>query len=471
MRILLVSNRLPITVIKNSDKLEFKESVGGLVSGISSYLDNLKDLNYEFIWIGWPGTTITENNKANLKLELEKIHSLPVFLSEDVMEKFYLGFCNKTIWPLFHYFTNYVHYNKDNWECYKHVNKIFSDSVMEICKPGDIIWIHDYHLMLMPKMIRDKIGNNSNYKIGFFLHIPFPFYEIFTLLPRYWTKEILEGMLGSDLIGFHTGNYVLYFLDSVNRILGHASYMGTINLNNRTVEIDKFPMGILFDKYNKSSVKKIEEFKSLSKYKVILSIDRLDYTKGLIKKLSCYESFLEIYKEFNNKIIFVIIVVPSRIGVYHYVENKKKIEEIVGRINGKYGNMSWTPILYQFRFLEFDELLSLYRSSDIAVITPLRDGMNIIAKEYIASRKDKTGVLILSETAGASEELNEAILVNPNDKEEVISALKKALEMDLAEQKRRNKIMQKHLQNYDILNWANSFIGRLHPQKINQENI
>lgn len=464
MRILIVSNRLPITIVKR-DKLEFKENIGGLVSGLSSYIDDLKNLSLqsEFIWIGWPGITVGDDQKSSLKLELENINTLPVFLTEEIMEKFYLGFCNKTIWPLFHYFPEYVSYNDEYWNLYKDVNQIFCDAILEIIQPGDIIWIHDYHLMLLPKLLRDKLDNKC--KIGFFLHIPFPFFEIFTMLPKIWRRDILEGMLGSDLIGFHTSNYARYFQDCVYRILGYDHYMGSITLKDHTASIDTFPMGIQFDKYNKTNIKNIEEFKILSDYKVILSIDRLGYTKGLVNKLSCYELFLEKNKELHKKIIFVLIVIPSRIGVNHYEQNKRNIDEIVGRINGKYGNMNWTPILYQFKFLPFEELLGLYRLSDVAMITPLRDGMNIIAKEYIASRKDKTGVLILSETAGVSEELYEAIIVNPNDKEEIIRALITALEMDINEQKRRNKIMQKHLRNYDVSAWANLFLGKLDPKK------
>lgn len=460
MKILIVSNRLPITVIKG-DKLEFKESVGGLVSGLSSYIDSLKDssLKSEFMWIGWSGITINDDKKISLRLELAKLNALPVFLTEEIMEKFYLGFCNKTIWPLFHYFSDYVSYDDDYWNCYKYVNKIFCDAILEVIQPGDIIWINDYHLMLLPKLLRDKL--DKKYNIGFFLHTPFPFFEIFISLPKSWRREILEGMLGSDLIGFHTSNYVLNFLDCVYRILGYEHYMGCVTLQGREVNIDTFPTGIQFEKYNKTDIKKIEEFKILSSYRVILSIDRLDYTKGLINKLSSYELFLERYSEYNKKIIFVLIVIPSRIGTGHYENNKRRIDEIVGRINKKYGNMNWTPIMYQFKFLPFEELLSLYRLSDVAVVTPMRDGMNLIAKEYVASRKDKTGVLILSEMPGASDELGEAIIINPNDKEEVVKAMKTALEMNIDEQKRRNKIMQKHLKNYDVIVWANSFIGRL----------
>lgn len=463
MRLFIVSSRLPVNAIKgdNVENLEFREISGGLVSGLSYYTDALKgsDINHEFTWIGWLGITISEEQKKFLPSKIGNINISPVLLTEETMEKFYLGFCNKTIWPLFHYFTNYVSYGDENWNCYKYVNKKFCDAIVDVVQPGDLIWIQDYHLMLLPQLLRDILDKKC--KIGFFLHTPFPFFEIFSLLPKVWRREILEGMLGSDLIGFHNSNYVLYFLDCVQRIMGYNNYMGSITINDRIVETGNFPMGIHFDRYNKTDVKKIEEFKILSDYKVILSIDRLGYSKGLVRKLLYYELFLERYKEFHKKIILVLIVVPSHIEIDHFETNKRKIDEIVGRINGRYGNISWSPILYQYRFLPFEELLRIYRLSDVAMFTPLREGMSLLAKEYIASRKDKTGVLILSETSGVSEELNEAIIINTNDKEEVLRSIKMALEMDIVEQKRRNKIMQKHLQNNDVISWVNSFIGRL----------
>jgi trehalose 6-phosphate synthase/phosphatase len=469
MRILIVSNRLPFTVVEKDGKLRFKESAGGMVSGLSTYLDSLKNSSFtvsEYIWIGWSGITVEDRAiMENLKSRaFSEFHAFPVFLSKKSMEKFYHGFCNKTIWPLFHYFSPYAIYDEDYWLHYKRVNETFCDAVMDIIEPGDIVWIHDYHLMLLPKLIRKKMPDNP---IGFFLHIPFPSFEIFRLLPRAWRIEILEGILEADLIGFHTHEYTQYFLRCALRILGFEHNMGKVMLYDHISRADTFPMGIHFQKFhdladNPEVLKEKEKLdRILTGLKVILSIDRLDYTKGLINRLLSYELFLEKNKQWHRKVILILTVVPSRIGVEQYQQMKKDIDELVGRINGLFGRIGWTPILYQYRFLPFNSLITLYRVSDIALITPLRDGMNLIAKEYVATRKDKTGVLILSEMAGASKELGEAIIINPNNKEEIVDALKTALEMPTEEQIRRNHVMQSRLSRYDIIKWADDFIHEL----------
>ncbi len=467
MRLLVVSNRLPITIIEKEGKLRFKESVGGLVSGLSAYLDSLSGSSFtksEYIWVGWPGIAVDDKTKEELRLKaLTEFHAYPVFLSEKVMEKFYHGFCNKTIWPLFHYFPSYAVYEEDYWLHYKKVNEAFCDAVMEIIKPDDVVWVHDYHLMLLPRLLREKISN----PIGFFLHIPFPSYEIFRLLPEKWRKEMLEGLLGADLIGFHTHDYTQYFLRCALRILGYEHNIGKLILEDHIAKADTFPMGIDFQKfYNAVNSQEVQEEraklkKTLADFKVILSIDRLDYTKGIINRLQGYEIFLEKNPQWRGKIILVLRVVPSRIGVEQYQQMKKQIDELVGRINGRFGNIYWTPISYQYRFLPFHHLVALYNIADVALITPLRDGMNLIAKEYITTRTDKAGVLILSEMAGASKELGEAIRINPNNREEIADAIKEALEMPLEEQVRRNQIMQNRLKRYDVTKWADDFIQKL----------
>ncbi len=469
MRILIISNRLPFTVVEKDGKLRFKESAGGIVSGLSTYLDSLKSSSFtesDYIWIGWPGITVDDSaTMEKLKSKaFSEYHAYPVFLSKKSMEKFYHGFCNKTIWPLFHYFPSYAIYDEDYWLHYKRVNEIFCDAVINIIKPDDIVWIHDYHLMLLPKLIRKRMPDNP---IGFFLHIPFPSFEIFRLLPKVWRIEILEGLLEADLVGFHTHEYKQYFLRCVLRILGFEHNMGKVVLGDHISRADTFPMGICFQKFhdfaeNPEVLREKEKLdRTLAGFKVILSIDRLDYAKGLINRLLCYELFLEKNKQWHKKVILILAVVPSRIGVEQYQQMKKDIDELVGRINGRFGGIGWTPILYQYRFLPFSSLITLYRVSDIALITPLRDGMNLIAKEYVATRKDKTGVLILSEMAGASKELGEAIIINPNNKEEIVEAVKTALEMPREEQIRRNHVMQGRLSRYDIIKWADDFIHEL----------
>ena len=467
-RLLIVSNRLPVTVVEKEGKLRFQQSVGGLVTGLSSYLESSKGTSFsssEYVWVGWPGITVSDKMKLELKERVSsEYQAYPVFLSERVMEKFYYGFCNKTIWPLFHYFPSYVVYNEDYWINYKDVNETFSDAIMEVIKPEDIVWIHDYHLMLLPKLLRERIPDVA---IGFFLHIPFPSSEIFRLLPSKWRTDILNGLLGADLIGFHTHDYSQYFLRCVLRIMGYEHDLGKIIVQNRIVKVDTFPMGIDFERfYNASSSPRIQKErgklkKTLKDRKIILSIDRLDYAKGIANRLLSFELFLERNPEWHKKVTLFLVVVPSRIGVERYAEMKNKIDELVGRINGRFSSGGWAPIFYQYRFLSFEPLVALYTVSDVALITPLRDGMNLIAKEYLASRTDKTGILILSEMAGASKELGEAIILNPNDIEEMAEALKEALGMNRDEQIRRNQVMQDRLRNYDVIRWAEDFIQQL----------
>ena len=477
MRLLVVSNRLPITVTEKEGKLRFQESPGGLVSGLSAYLDSLKGSSFvkaKHIWVGWPGIAVEDTMEEELRSKFQtEVDAYPVFVSENAIEKFYHGFCNKTIWPIFQYFPSYASYDEEYWAHYKRVNETYCDGVMEIIEPEDVVWIHDYHLMLLPKLLREKISN----PIGFFLHIPFPSFEIFRLLPGKWRSEILEGLLGADLIGFHTQEYTQYFLRCVLCILGYENEMGLIIMTDHIVKAETFPMGIDFQKYhNPPAIQEIhrekEEFKkNLAYYKVILSIDRLDYTKGVINRLYSYELFLERNPDWRKKVVLVLVLVPSRIGVEHYQQLKKQIEELIGKINGKFGDIAWTPILYQYKYLPFNPLIALYSVSDVCLITPLRDGMNLIAKEYIAARSDKTGVLILSEMAGAAKEMGEAIIINPNNIEEITGALKDALEMPEVEQIRRNEIMQKRLKRYDIIRWADDFIKELLSTKEEQKRF
>jgi len=468
-------------VVESQGKLIFQEAVGGLVSGLSAYLDSLKGSSFtesEYIWVGWPGVSVDKKTKKELEELTEKalceFHAYPVFLTERAMEKFYQGFCNKTIWPLFHYFASYCVYDEASWLHYKCVNKIFCDAVVQVAKPDDVIWIHDYHLMLLPKLLREKM---PDVPIGFFLHIPFPSFEIFRLLPMRWRSEILEGLLGADLIGFHTYEYAQYFLRCVLRILGYEHNMGEILLGNRVIKAETLPMGIDFQRfYAAASCAEVQEekqklVKTLPDFKLVLSVDRLDYTKAIIKRLQAYELFLERNPQWHGKVVLLLVVVPSRIGVEHYQQMKRQIDELVGKINGQFGSVSWTPVLYQYRFVPFHPLVALYAVSDVALITPVRDGMNLIAKEYVAAKTDKTGVLILSEMAGAAKELGEAIIINPNNVQEIADALKEALEMPKDKQAKRNEIMQNRLRRYNVVRWADDFIRQLLSVKDRQKKF
>ncbi|WP_010521986.1 bifunctional alpha,alpha-trehalose-phosphate synthase (UDP-forming)/trehalose-phosphatase [Aquimarina agarivorans] len=466
---IIISNRLPVQLEIDKNNINATPSIGGLATGMKSVH---KDSNG--IWIGWSGLTdedLNDDLKNKVKKSLEAHQCVPVNLTSTDIDGFYYGFSNKTIWPLFHYFMEYAEFEKPDWEIYKQVNQKFADVVLENLNDDDTVWIHDYQLLLLPQLIRAK---KPDIKIGFFLHIPFPSYEVFRTLP--WREEILEGMLGADLLGFHTYEYERHFLSSVQRLLGLSLDFNNVILEDKNVCVDSFPMGIDYDKFanaakennklkqkDKSEVQ-VEIDKHLDESpdtKLILSIDRLDYTKGIPNRLLAFEYFLEKYPEFKGKVRLVMLAVPSRSNVPQYQLLKNEVDQLVGRINGKFSEISWTPIWYFYRSLPFDNLIDLYTSCDVALLTPLRDGMNLVAKEYIACREDKTGVLILSEMTGASKEMSETLLINPNNFEEVSDTLKMALEMPKEEQIERNKGLQKRLKRYNVERWASDFIESL----------
>jgi trehalose 6-phosphate synthase/phosphatase len=472
MRILIISNRAPVSITQEGDEIRYSESSGGLASGLRAYIESQRQSNpdVEILWIGWPGAEVQDQNKVRNEI-LNRFGTYSVFLSTELMTKFYEGFCNSTIWPLFHYFPMFTEYNRENWNNYVDVNRIYCDNILNVYKPGDIIWIHDYHLMLVPGMLRETLPDAS---IGFFLHIPFPSYEIFRLLPSEWRMKILKGILGADLIGFHTHDYRTYFLKSILRILGVSNYMGEIEYFDRNIKVDSFPMGIDFEKYSKAvesdPVKKEIEIlrSSFGDKRIILSLDRQDYSKGILNRLKGYEYFLNNHPEWKEKVLMVMILIPSRVGVDDYADIKSQIDELAGRINGTFGTLKKMPILYQYRSVSFTELISLYVISDVSLVTPLRDGMNLVAKEFVACKTEGKGVLILSEMAGASDELSESIIINPNNVEEIGEAINAALLLDLDDQRARLNNMRKRLKDCDIFKWASGFLKNLKNQKMKQ---
>jgi trehalose 6-phosphate synthase/phosphatase len=470
-RLLIVSNRLPVTVQKKMGKLSFNQSMGGLATGLGSFYQSFNSK-----WVGWcgiPSERIDLDEKKTIENQLEKeFSSYPIFLSKRAVELYYSEFCNRTLWPLLHGFTQYATYDKNSWNAYKKVNETFANGVLKIADPEDFVWVHDYHLMLLPMLLRKK---HPEIAVGFFLHTPFPSPDIFRLLP--WREEILNGLLESDLVGFHTYSYVQNFLMTVRRLLSLNHTLGKIIFENHIVKVDSFPIGIDYQRFAEAETKpkvqaSITKLSSrLGKTKKILSIDRLDYTKGVLHRLKGFDLFLNMYPEFKQKVTLVLVAVPSRTKVKRYQALKKNVDELIGKINGDHGTLGWTPIQYIYRSLPFHSLLALYRISDVALITPLRDGMNLIAKEYVATKTDGKGVLILSEMAGAVEELREAIIINPNNIEEIAEALKNALSMPEYEQIRRNRIMQDRLRNYDIKVWANDFMNSLSQVKKDQKEL
>ncbi|HEY1114908.1 MAG TPA: bifunctional alpha,alpha-trehalose-phosphate synthase (UDP-forming)/trehalose-phosphatase [Chitinophagaceae bacterium] len=466
-RLLVISNRAPFSIDKVGEDIVVRQSSGGLVSALKSYFEKKGSGIQAFerrIWIGSVDASPEDWQVVeDMGAIQEDFELAPVFINREVYEAYYNGFSNSTLWPLFHYFPSLVEVKKEYWDAYVKANDAFVDKILSVYQEGDIIWVHDYQLMLLPQMIRDRLPEAS---IGFFLHIPFPSYEIFRLLPTGWKKDLLKGLLGADLIGFHTHDYVQHFIQSAKMILSVENQFNTIHYQSRVIKADLFPIGIDYQKFRDQITNDLVANISTSleerffNQKIIFSVDRLDYTKGLSYRLQGFEEFLERNPEWREKVVFILNVVPSREFIPTYAERRKEIEERVSAINGKFSTLQWQPLIYRYNHLDFDELCALYQSADVALITPLRDGMNLVAKEYIASCIDK-GVLVLSELTGAASELNEALLVNPTDSGEVADAIATALSMPIQEQRTRLSYMQKRLAEYNVEKWINDFLDTL----------
>jgi len=466
MKLIIISNRLPLKALKlDSGEFEFSRSEGGLTTGLDSL-----EMDVEKHWVGWPGAfaeTSEEQEKITKHLDEFKFH--PVFLTPEHIQNYYEGYSNNIVWPLCHYFYSFVEYENKYWETYKEVNEMFCQAAIPFIEPGDIVWVQDYQLMLLPQLLRKAVQGIS---IGYFHHIPFPSYELFRVLPE--RDELLQGLLGADLIGFHTYDYMRHFVSACERVLDLQFKLDQVSLDNRIAFVDAFPMGINYTLYYDTPVlpqvqqKALELKNSFGAHKLILSVDRLDYSKGIIHRLKGFALFLEKHPEYKEKVSMAMIIVPSRDKVDRYADLKTKIDELIGSINGMYSTINWTPVYYFYRSFDFEELVAMYHIADIALVTPLRDGMNLVAKEYIAAKREDPGVLILSEMAGAAIELTDAIIVNPNDIEEIERAILEALEMPEKEQLKRLKALQKITAKQTVNKWAADFVTEL--KSIKQKN-
>jgi len=475
-RLILVSNRLPFQLLENDGEINLKQSDGGLVTALKGYFDQEAHQHdfAEKIWVGsadFPEKRWKKFHKQNQNASNFDI--IPLFLDSTLYNKYYNGFCNATLWPLFHYFPSFVIYNQESFDAYEQVNQMFAEKLKSIVQPGDVVWIHDYQLFLLPGMLRTIFPYAH---IGFFLHIPFPSFEIFRSLHRQWKDKIINGLLGADLIGFHTHEYVQHFLKTVRMVTGYDHHFRLIATSQRKVKAELFPLGIEFKKFHDSAKDAVvlEERSrvagNFAEKKILFSVDRLDYTKGVTHRLAGFEKFLLDHPEWREKVVFILVVVPSRQVVSKYNERRKLIEEQVGSINGKFSTLSWQPVIYRYSHLNFTELCALYQAADVALVTPLRDGMNLVAKEFVASCADRQGVLILSQLAGAANELSEALLVNPLDEQEVANAIFQALHMPTEEQNYRLQMMQQRLLDYDVNHWVKDFLQQLDLVKEQQRN-
>ncbi|TID29887.1 hypothetical protein CANINC_001526 [Pichia inconspicua] len=470
--VLVISNRIPVTITENSksddaetenNSYTYKMSSGGLVTA-------LQGLKTSFQWFGWPGMSVSNPaDKEQIESDLkDNFNCFPVWLSDEIAELHYNGFSNSILWPLFHYHPGEMNFDELAWAAYIEANKLFTEEIFKKVEDGDIVWVHDYHLMLVPSILRDKLNKSGkkNVKIGFFLHTPFPSSEIYRILPV--RTEILQGLLGCDLIGFHTYDYARHFLSSVERILKLPTSPQGIRFENRDIAVGAYPIGIDVDKFIKgleTDTVKQRVTQLRQKFgedcKIIVGVDRLDYIKGVPQKLHAFEIFLEQHPEWIGKVILVQVAVPSRGDVEEYQNLRANVNELIGRINGRFGTVEFVPIHFLHKSVTFDELISLYSLSDICLVSSTRDGMNLVSYEYIACQQKNKGSLVLSEFAGAAQSLNGALIVNPWNIDELADAIYEGL--TISEEKKAGNFnkMFNYISKYTASYWGGNFVKEL----------
>jgi trehalose 6-phosphate synthase/phosphatase len=458
-RLLIVSNRLPVAVRRGGDGITLSAASGGLATGMRPFHEASHGL-----WIGWPGdvSQFTPHERDQLDHTLRDRGIVPVHLSKEQIERYYHGFANRVLWPLFHYLIDRVPVHAAGWEAYREVNAAFADVVAREYRPGDLIWVHDYQLMLVPAMLRERIPSA---RIGFFLHIPFPSAEVFRILP--WRREVLDGMLGADLVGFHVSAYLRHFVDAVQQVVGAGTGVDHIRVGKHEVGVGWFPMGVEADQF--AALASDEDVRAQADAirldaagrQIVLGVDRLDYTKGIPRRLEAIERLLTSHPELSDQMRYIQVAVPSRGEVDSYQKFKRLVEETIGRINGTCSTLRSTPIHYIHQTVSMPQLVALYAAADVMLVTPLRDGMNLVAKEFVASRVNDDGVLVLSEFAGAAAELAGAVMVNPYDVDAVSQRLHEALSIPAEERRTRMQALRRRVHEYDVHHWAADFLTRL----------
>ncbi|SFH01425.1 bifunctional alpha,alpha-trehalose-phosphate synthase (UDP-forming)/trehalose-phosphatase [Pedobacter insulae] len=467
MKTIIISNRLPVKIIEENNEYKYIPSEGGLATGLGDIYKNGNS-----IWIGWPGLEIPEDRQLEVANKLAELHLYPVFLTQEEINLFYEGFSNEVLWPVFHYVVTYAKYEQSYWDSYKAVNEKFANNTIKFIEQGDQIWVQDYQLLLVPHLIR---AYKQDAIIGFFQHIPFPSYEIFRLIP--WRNELLTGLTGADLIGFHTYDDVRHFLHTTARLLPITASANILTCNERQIVVEAFPMGIDFDKFSSlpkqpAVFKEIERLNNVpDKATHVLSIDRLDYSKGILERLQAYSLLLENNPEYVGKIVWTMVVVPSRDTVPQYRDLKEQIDRTVGDINSRHRTATWNPINYFYRSFPIEELSIFYATADICLVTPMRDGMNLVSKEYVASRNNDDGVLILSEMAGSSKELTDALIVNPNNLGDIMNAIEHAMQMPQEEQRERMIAMRAVVKKFSVKRWVDNFMLKLAEVKQLQDSL
>jgi trehalose 6-phosphate synthase/phosphatase len=459
-RLIVVSNRLPLTLKKTAEGWDTVRSSGGLASAMNPLLARNRGE-----WIGWSGDTEEgerQERDAILSEWAGTDHCCAVQLPKDVAVGFYEGYANQTLWPVFHNFPSQLKFEAKHWDAYVEANRIFCEAVVERYRPNDLIWVHDYHLMLLPQMLRDRLPDAA---VGFFLHIPFPSAEIFPVLPK--REELLEGLLGADLLTFQTHGHLQQFRAALLRVLGMESKISEVALGSRPVRLEALPIGApeeytkLLNSDERTAQQYAEWIERYRGRRVLLAVDRLDYTKGVPERLRAYAELLRSSPELKEKTILIQIAVPTREAIDTYQDLRSEVNRLVGEINGKIGTPEWTPLVYINRSIERSELVGLYKLADVCWVGSLRDGMNLVAKEYVACKGEGDGVLVLSEFAGAAAEMGEALLINPFDEQRTVATLKRALDLDEQERRLRMTALRRRVLRNDVFHWGDRFLSAL----------
>jgi len=460
-RTLIVSSRLPVTVVREGDALSLRASSGGLATGLAGVHEAGGGR-----WFGWlgPDAPATPEEERALAPALAERRITAISLDAAEWKGFYEGYSNGLIWPLFHYATAQLPLEMRDFDAYAAVNQRFADAVAAEWQPGDRIWVHDYQLLLLPELLRRRLPAA---RIGFFLHIPWPSSEVFRQLPE--RERLLRGVLGADLIGFHTPSYLRHFASAILRLLGVRVDIDTATWRGRSVALGVFPMGIDAAGFAAAAAepgvaREVDELRGETGSRLLLGIDRLDYTKGILRRLVAFERLLEDRPELRGSVRLVQVAVPSREDVDAYQTLRRQAEERIGRIHGAFATPQWVPVHWLYRGIEREEVVALYRAADVLVVTPLRDGMNLVAKEFVATRTDEDGVLVLSEFAGVAGELAEAIHVNPYDVAGMAEAFARALALPRAERRARMRAMRERVFAWNDTRWAESFLHALDAQ-------
>jgi trehalose 6-phosphate synthase/phosphatase len=456
-RLLIVSNRAPVRLVREHGQQRVEATVGGVGATFLKLLER-----HGGRWVAWSGT------KTRVVMTPPDPRFSMVFqhLTEREIAGYYHGMCNRGLWPLMHFMPSRCRFVSAEWKLYCQVNRHFAKTAAAEAAQCDVAWIQDFHLGLMPAMLRERL---TSLPIGLFWHVPWPPEQVFKVFP--WSHELLSGMLGSNLIGFHTPTYVQHFLDCCERMMGLTvdRETGVVAHDSTTTQVGAFPLGIPVEFFREIAMNEVVRARSRRIRRmarvptVILGVDRLDYTKGIIERLLGFERFLELNPQYRRTVTLVLIAVPSRTKVADYALLKRQVDEVVGRVVGRFSSDGWVPVRYLYTQLEPRELVAYYQAADIALLTPLRDGMNLVAKEYIASQTSDSAVLILSEFAGAAEELTEALLVNPYDIDQIAARLKQAMEMPIKEKRRRLLDLQRGIEGHNLEHWSNRFLQNLVP--------